>query len=360
MPEFLLEIGVEEMPASWLPGPHRAARASDSWSSPSREHLRAARRSRRIRRRAGWSLTRPRSRRGRPTARSKVWGPSLKIAQGCGGTLDESRGGVREEERRRPSTSSSRRPRTRPLPASSTSLHVRRTAGRDAREVLPAVIGGPAPRPGLPQAHELGRLARRRQGHVPVRPPHPLDGRPARRRGGALHDLRRRERARRAARSWRAATRPTATASCPAGAAGRPGARRVLRRPPPPPRGAARGRGPRGARGRIIARPSSRRRRARAATTSACSRNGATSWNGPTVVVGRIPDEFRQLPTEVLADRPRAPPEVHPAAAKANTCTRFAALTNADGAGGGRDRARHGAGGGGAPARRARSSSPRT
>ncbi len=69
-------------------------------------------------------------------------------------------------------------------------LFVKKIAGRAAGEVLPAVLASTLARPGLPEAHELGRVARRRQGRLPVRPAHPLAGRDARRNRGPVRDLR--------------------------------------------------------------------------------------------------------------------------------------------------------------------------
>ena len=112
-----------------------------------------------------------------------VWGPSLKAAKDAAGkwtgaaqgfarkngvAVDGSAGGRQGpgEARASATCSSSRRPRAAPR-----------------AKCCPAVIAATLRGPQLPEAHELGRLARRRQGGVPVRPAHPLAGRDARRHG---------------------------------------------------------------------------------------------------------------------------------------------------------------------------------
>ena len=98
MAELLLEIGFEEMPAPWLPGPRRAAagalpgggrRASSSRRRTPRVALHAA-----PPRAAGRRAGAP----GRP--RGAGLGPGAQGREGRGGEVDGRRAGLREEERR--------------------------------------------------------------------------------------------------------------------------------------------------------------------------------------------------------------------------------------------------------------------
>jgi hypothetical protein len=91
---------------------------------------------------------------------------------------------------------------------------------RTRAAVLPETIAALSARPRVPEAHELGRVARRRQGRFPVRPAHPLAAGAARRRRGAVHDLRaRRRRARARDRAERHQTSGIASCRAERGAA---------------------------------------------------------------------------------------------------------------------------------------------
>jgi len=136
VPEFLLEIGVEEMPASWLPGlteqmrqrfaeiaqkEHLAPQSVASYSTPRRLIVTAQMEAR------------------QPDREDKVWGPSLKVARDAAGawtgaaTGFAKKNGVSVDQLQQA-------PKDPAAPSEINLLHLKRTAGRDAREVLPGVI----------------------------------------------------------------------------------------------------------------------------------------------------------------------------------------------------------------------------
>jgi glycyl-tRNA synthetase beta chain len=136
VPEFLLEIGVEEMPASWLPGlteqmrqrlaeiaqrEHLAPQAVASFSTPRRLIVTAQIEAR------------------QPDREDEVWGPSLKVARDAAGTWTGAahgfakKSGVSIDQLQQA-------PKDPATPAEIHLLHVKRTTGRDARAVLPGVI----------------------------------------------------------------------------------------------------------------------------------------------------------------------------------------------------------------------------
>jgi glycyl-tRNA synthetase beta chain len=136
VPEFLLEIGVEEMPASWLLGLTEQLRQRFS-EIATREHLGPL---------AVASYSTPR--RLIVTAQiearqrdreDKVWGPSLKVARDAAGawtgaaTGFAKKSGVSVDQLQQA-------PKDPAAPAEIHLLHVKRTAGREAREVLPGVL----------------------------------------------------------------------------------------------------------------------------------------------------------------------------------------------------------------------------
>ncbi|HEU0093605.1 MAG TPA: glycine--tRNA ligase subunit beta [Vicinamibacteria bacterium] len=136
MPEFLFETGVEEMPASWLPGlteqmrqrfseiaerEHLAPQSVASFSTPRRLIV------------TGQIMAR------QPDREDKVWGPAAKIARDAAGNWTKAaegfakKNGVAVDQLQQA-------PRDPAVPAELNLLHVKRTAGRDARDVLPAAI----------------------------------------------------------------------------------------------------------------------------------------------------------------------------------------------------------------------------
>jgi glycyl-tRNA synthetase beta chain len=136
VPEFLLEIGVEEMPASWLPGLTEQMRQRFS-EIAAREHLdpQAV---------ASYSTPRRLIVTAQVAARQadredKVWGPSLKVARDATGawtgaaTGFAKKSGVSVDQLQQA-------PKDPGAPAELNLFHVKRTAGRDAREVLPGVM----------------------------------------------------------------------------------------------------------------------------------------------------------------------------------------------------------------------------
>ena len=163
--ELLLEIGCEELPASWLPGltkqigevvVARAARAPPAARSAGRDlqHAAAPDRARRAACPSGRPISRSSStgRRCRrlqpPTARRRRRPPALRPS--------------RASTSRRSSASRRRRATTSPTGSSS--------AGKAAVDVLPDVLGGDAARADVSEADALGRAARRRSRRAAVRP----------------------------------------------------------------------------------------------------------------------------------------------------------------------------------------------
>ena len=107
--------------------------------------------------------------------------PLAESGPGRRGKVDGGGPGLRAEERRRRPKSCSLARRTRRTRTSRPV--VREAIARPRGSRRPASAHGPAAaRPRVSQADELGRLARRRQGRLPVRPAHSLDRGPARRR----------------------------------------------------------------------------------------------------------------------------------------------------------------------------------
>ena len=181
--ELLIEIGTEELPASWLPsltrqfGEHLAARLTalrlppdapvETFSTPRRltvargPDARAAVGPRGADQRAGRRRPRssPTASRRRPRSASRA-----STASRC----------------RRSSASRRRR--------ASTSRYRKHQRGRAAVDVLPDVLAARPARHGVPQADALGRLARGRPRRAAVRPPDPLDPVPLRRPRRAVHD----------------------------------------------------------------------------------------------------------------------------------------------------------------------------
>jgi glycyl-tRNA synthetase beta chain len=136
VPEYLLELGVEEMPASWLPGLTEQLRQRFH-ELAEREHLQPQAI-------ASYSTPRRLVVTGQLAARQadredKVWGPAVKIAKDSAGNWTRAAEGFAKKSGV-PVDQLQQAPKDPAAPAELSLLHVRRTAGRDAREVLPAVM----------------------------------------------------------------------------------------------------------------------------------------------------------------------------------------------------------------------------
>ena len=311
MAELLVEIGFEEMPASWLPGLaeqlQRALRRGGRAASSSRRRTCAVLYTpRRLVLRADVPAR-------QPDREEPVWGPALKVAKDAAGKWTGAaqgfakKNGVAVDELREGAKDPAK-------PGELYLLFVRKVAGRPDAPRWCRAARGAAARARLPEAHELGRLARGRPRRLPVRPADPLAGPAARRRGGAVRDPRARGRGARAAvvvESGRATPRPPLPAAR-AGAASRSSVRSfaelrdrlrehfVLVDP-----GRARG--------------AHRRRAAGGAGDASFDDHGLRDeWRDlveyPTVLVGRGPGRVPRAARRGARDRARAPPEVHLAA----------------------------------------------
>ena len=193
--ELLLEIGCEELPASWLPGltnqlgerrRRAAARAAAAARSAGRDlqHAAPADRPRRARSPSGRRSRRDWSPARRCRPRSTPDGTPTPAALGF----------AREAGRRR-----SRRSSASQTPKGEYLAFRKRQRGKSAVDVLPDVLGGMLRDLTFPEADALGRDARRRPRRAAVRPADPLAAVPLRRPRRAVHDRRARRR-RRAAR----------------------------------------------------------------------------------------------------------------------------------------------------------------
>jgi glycyl-tRNA synthetase beta chain len=134
--EFLLEIGGEEMPAPWLPG-LREQLAQRFLDAADREHLkpaevRSAGTPRRMVVRAD-VLVRQADR------EEKVWGPSLKVARDAAGKWTSAAQGFARKNGVAPEDLG-QEAKDAAAPSELYLLFVRKTTGRAATEVLPAVI----------------------------------------------------------------------------------------------------------------------------------------------------------------------------------------------------------------------------
>ncbi len=134
--ELLLEIGREEMPAAWLPGLTEQLRQRFE-EAVSREHLSP---------RGVVAFSTPRRLVVRADVaerqedrEDKVWGPSLKVAKDAAGRWTGAAQGFARKNGVAPDDLQ-QAPKDPGAPAEVYLLHVRRTPGRAAREVLPGVI----------------------------------------------------------------------------------------------------------------------------------------------------------------------------------------------------------------------------
>jgi glycyl-tRNA synthetase beta chain len=136
LPEFLLEIGVEEMPAAWLPGlmeqlrqrfddlagaEHLSPSATIARSTPRRLVLRSTVDAKQADR------------------EEKMWGPSIKVARDAAGAWTGAAQGFAKKSGVRPDELQQG---TKDPAAGETYLfHLKKTAGRASVEILPGVIG---------------------------------------------------------------------------------------------------------------------------------------------------------------------------------------------------------------------------
>ena len=208
--------------------------------------------------------------------------------------------GFAKKERRGRRLLCRRAPRTRRSRARRYLLFVKKTAGRAAGEVLPGVIAATLRGLELPQAHELGRLAGRRQGGVRLRPADPLAGRDARRDRRSLRDLR---------AGRRGEGQGAGGERSGDGGPSLPAERRGRRRP----RSSATSGSSQERCGAISCSSLPRSARAKIDDELARATGGGPppddhglreEWRDlveyPTVLVGEVPAEFRSLPREVL------------------------------------------------------------
>ena len=169
--ELLIEIGCEEIPASWLPGLTRAARRRISTRGSRSSRLDTGRAGRKLqhaapadraRREAGRAADRLRGAGHRPAGVGRVQ---------AGRRADAGGGRLREEIQRRGGGARAQRDTEGHYLAYR--VHQR---GKATVDVLADVMGGAAARPDLPEADALGRVSRGRQGRPGVRAADPLAG----------------------------------------------------------------------------------------------------------------------------------------------------------------------------------------
>jgi glycyl-tRNA synthetase beta chain len=324
MPELLLEIGVEEMPASWLPGlteqlrqrfqelaerEHLGPREIAAYSTPRRLVVTAP------------VLARQNDR------EDKVWGPSLKVARDPAGAWTSAalgfakKSGVAVDQLLQA-------PKDPAAPGEINLLHLKRTPGRDTREVVPAVLTAFLRALAFPKRMSWDAWLEDGKGTFPFgRPirwmvvlldgavvPFTIFGVEAGAKGRAIVE---------------SGDTTFGHRFLPAGAAGRPvrvrsfeELRRGLEEQ------------------RVIVDPAKREAAIQAQLASASVAGPGLhdfglleEWKHlvewPTIVFGRIPEEFRRLPTEVLQTVLVHHQKYIPLG-EGEHVTRFAALTNAD------------------------------
>ncbi|HKC12496.1 MAG TPA: glycine--tRNA ligase subunit beta [Vicinamibacteria bacterium] len=336
MPEFLLEIGVEEMPAAWLEGV--ATQLSTRFQEAvAREHLMPAPvpkgsdsaavfwTPRRLVLRAEVS--------GRqPDREEPVWGPSLKVAKDAAGEwTNAARGfakknGVAVEDLRQGAKESG-------APTEVYLLFVKRVAGRAAPEVLTSLVSAVLRSLTFPKRMSWDAWLEDGKGAFPFgRPirwllallegqvvPLAIYGRGGREMGPAVVESGRLTFGHR---------------FLPRGAGGRPqevrgfaDLKEALRR------------------SFVLLDPGERETRIREGLTAVGGPDPIADDHGlrqewrdlveyPTVVAGRIPSDFQALPTEVLQTVLVHHQKYIPLLARDGTVARFAAVTNTDGAAG--------------------------
>ena len=206
--ELLLEIGCEELPASWLPGltnqigevvaaqlrAHRLPPESpaETYSTPRRLTVRIARIPER-----------------QTDLEELVNGPPVSASFKPDGTPTPAAAGFAAKQG--VEVSALERVQT---PKGEYLAFRKRQRGKATVDVLPDVLGDTLRGLHVPEADALGRDARRRQGRAAVRPSDPLDSLSLRRPRRAVHDRAHAGGAdRRRCRTCRPAPSPTATAS---------------------------------------------------------------------------------------------------------------------------------------------------
>ena len=351
--ELLLEVGCEEIPRR-LAARARATQLQDALRRglAAREHLDRRGVERLSRRGGSCCVADVPARAGGPRGRGLGSGAEGR-RRTRRATWTGAGAGFAKKNAARRRGAARRRERIRPRPGELYLLLREETAGpRRRRGRCRRLLAATSARARVPEAHELGRVARRRQGCVPVRSADPLAGRAARRRGGAVHDPRARDGGAKGAgrrRERRHDARPPLPA---AGRGRRAGRRAILRRA-----------GAEAARALRAGRPG--RARARAST------RGWRGARGAIVDDHGLREEWRDLveyPTVVVGDDPGGVPRRCRARCSrpSSSTTRSTSRWAADGGArsplrrrrqrrrqlGGRDRPRHGTRGGGAPARR--------
>ena len=136
MSELLLEVGFEEMPASWLPGIAAQCKTlaerllAEQHLSPSSLAVTFTPRRLAI---AATVAARQADR------EERVWGPSLKVARDAAGKWTGAAQGFAKKSGVSPDDL--QQGRKDPASADEYLFHVKKTAGRAAGEVAPAVIG---------------------------------------------------------------------------------------------------------------------------------------------------------------------------------------------------------------------------
>ena len=321
--EFLLEIGCEEMPAPWLPG-LREQLAQRFGEAAEREHLKPAEvRSAGTPRRLvlGADVL------GRQEDREeKVWGPSLKVARDAEGKWTSAAQGFARKSGVAPEALA-QEARNPAAPSERNLVFVKKTAGRASLDVLPALVASLLRSLAFPKRMSWDAWLEDGKGAFPFGRPIRwlvalLDGKVV---PITIYELEKGAKGRAIVDSGDVSF---GHRFLPRGAAGRP-----LR---------VRSYADLEARleeAFVVLDPAQRERRIReglaaAAGTAPKDDHGLVDeWRDlveyPTVVVGRIPAEFRALPREVL-ETVLVHHQKYIPLSEASAVTRFAAVTNTD------------------------------
>ena len=307
MAEFLLEIGWEEMPASWLPG--LAAQLRERFSEIAGRELLPGSDVRVL-----WTPRRLVLVAELPERQAGSGFRSLgAVAEGREGPGGQWTGAAQGFAKKNGTTPEALLVAAKDLtaPEQRYLLFIRKHDGPRRARRAALRNRGDATLAGLPEAHELGRVARRRQGGVHVRPSDSLDRGAAGRQERALCDLR--SGCRRQGRGHPARgpsdARPSLLA---AGSGRRSGSREFIRRPAgeaesclcPARSGAARGAHPRRPAGRRLGRrQGSRCHRGMAGSGRVPERRGRQHSGRVPVAAARSPRDGPRPPPEVPAHR---------------------------------------------------------
>ncbi len=207
--ELLIEVGVEEIPASWLPAltaqvAHELEARLKELRLPPSAPIEAFSTPRRLTARVGKLAERQTDLRGGAHRPASVRGVRARRQ------ADAGRRGLRQEagRRGRGARAASRRPKGTYL------SFKKQLRGKAAVDVLPDVLVGAAARADVPEGDALGRDARRRQERAALWPADSLDAVSLRRPGRAVLDrIARRSRRARSCRRCARAPSPSAIAS---------------------------------------------------------------------------------------------------------------------------------------------------